>query len=72
MFADDSCMKHTMIETPCINICTLDARSGLCVGCGRTVAEIANWTAMTDDERRRIMAELPARLAAWTQTGARR
>jgi hypothetical protein len=60
-----------MIETPCINICTLDARSGLCLGCGRTVAEIAGWAAMTDDERRRIIAELPARLAASTQTGAR-
>ena len=71
MFADDSLLKNPMIETPCINICTLDARSGLCLGCGRTVAEIAGWTAMTDDERRRIMAELPARLAASTQTGAR-
>ncbi len=53
-----------MIETPCVKICTLDARSRLCLGCGRTVAEIARWAAMSAEERRRIMAELPVRLAA--------
>ena len=50
-----------MIESPCINICTLDARSGLCLGCGRTIDEIARWGAMSAIERARIMAELPAR-----------
>ena len=53
-----------MIESPCIEICTLDARSGLCLGCGRTVDEIARWTAMSDAERARVMGELPWRLAA--------
>jgi predicted Fe-S protein YdhL (DUF1289 family) len=53
-----------MIESPCIKICTLDARSGLCLGCGRTIDEIARWTAMSDAERDRVMNELPWRLAA--------
>ena len=48
-----------MIETPCVKICTLDARSGLCLGCGRTTDEIARWTAMSDAERARVMGELP-------------
>jgi len=48
-----------MIETPCINICTLDARSGRCLGCARTVDEIARWTSMSAAERARIMAALP-------------
>ncbi len=52
-----------MIETPCVKICTLDARAGLCLGCGRTVDEIARWTGMDASERARVMAELPARLA---------
>ncbi len=52
-----------MIESPCIKICTLDARSGLCLGCGRTVEEIARWTAMSTAERIRVMDELPDRLA---------
>lgn len=52
------------METPCVKICTLDARSGLCLGCGRTIAEIAGWSRMSDAERRRIMADLPGRMAA--------
>ena len=53
-----------MIESPCVNICTLDARSGTCLGCGRTLDEIACWSTITAAERSRIMAELPARRAA--------
>ena len=52
-----------MIETPCVKICTLDARAGLCLGCGRTVDEITRWSSMNISERARVMAELPARLA---------
>jgi len=54
-----------MIESPCVKICALDARKGLCLGCGRTIDEIARWTAMSDFERRRVMNELPGRLAAY-------
>ncbi len=53
-----------MIETPCIKICTLDARQGLCLGCARTIDEIARWSTMSASERTRVMSELPARLAA--------
>jgi len=55
-----------MIQSPCIKICTLDARSGLCLGCGRTIDEIARWGGMNETERARIMAELPARTKAGT------
>jgi hypothetical protein len=53
-----------MIETPCVKICTLDARNGLCLGCGRTIDEIARWATMSASERSRVMGELSARLAA--------
>jgi predicted Fe-S protein YdhL (DUF1289 family) len=53
----------TVIESPCNQVCAVDPRSGLCIGCGRSVAEIASWTRYSADERRRIMAELPGRLA---------
>ena len=49
------------IETPCIKICTVDPDSGLCVGCNRTLDEIANWASYTHAERRTIMAQLPER-----------
>ena len=56
--------ESPMIESPCIKVCTLDARRGLCLGCGRTVDEIARWTAMSAAERRRVMSELDGRLTA--------
>lgn len=49
------------IETPCIQVCTMDAASGLCAGCGRTLEEIARWGTMSETERRAILALLPAR-----------
>lgn len=57
-------MIEASIASPCVKICTLDAQAGLCLGCGRTLAEIAGWIRMSGDERAQIMAELPARLAA--------
>lgn len=53
-----------MIESPCVNICMLDPAPKRCVGCGRTIDEIARWSTMTAAERSRVMSELPARLAA--------
>ena len=49
------------MESPCVKICTYQPGAGLCLGCGRTLAEIAGWAAMSDAERRRIMDALPAR-----------
>jgi predicted Fe-S protein YdhL (DUF1289 family) len=51
-----------MIETPCAKICTLDARMGLCLGCGQTVDEITRWATMSATERTQVMRELPSRL----------
>jgi len=58
------------IETPCTKICVVDPRSGLCVGCGRSLDEIGRWTVLTDDERRRIMAQLSRRLAGLREAAA--
>ena len=52
------------IETPCIKVCTLDVRLGQCLGCGRRIGEIERWARMSAAERKTIMADLPARLAA--------
>jgi len=47
--------------TPCIGICRLDEK-GYCVGCRRSLDEIARWGSMSDAERLRCMREvLPAR-----------
>ncbi|MEW6643654.1 MAG: DUF1289 domain-containing protein [Pseudomonadota bacterium] len=52
------------LETPCIKVCVMDPTSGLCRGCGRTLAEIGAWTTLPAEARRAVMAALPARLAA--------
>ncbi|WP_249123521.1 MULTISPECIES: DUF1289 domain-containing protein [unclassified Bradyrhizobium] len=52
------------VDTPCIKVCVIDPLSGLCRGCGRTLAEIGAWSALSPDARRTVMAALPARLAA--------
>jgi predicted Fe-S protein YdhL (DUF1289 family) len=52
------------IASPCTKVCTIDPPSQLCRGCGRTLDEIARWMSLGDSERARIMADLPARLAA--------
>jgi predicted Fe-S protein YdhL (DUF1289 family) len=49
------------IKTPCIKACIVDGESGLCLGCFRTLAEVAGWARFSDDERERLMAELAAR-----------
>jgi uncharacterized protein len=52
------------VSSPCIKLCVVDGPSGLCAGCGRTLAEIGGWLRFSDDQRRAVMMELPARLAA--------
>lgn len=47
-----------MIESPCIKLCQMDARRGVCAGCYRTLDEIARWSEMGDAERARVLAEL--------------
>ncbi|RZJ02989.1 MAG: DUF1289 domain-containing protein [Brevundimonas sp.] len=49
------------VATPCVKVCVVDGASSLCLGCYRTLSEIGGWSALTDDERAAIMAELPSR-----------
>jgi uncharacterized protein len=57
-------MDQAPVSSPCVKVCAVSGQTGLCIGCGRTLAEIARWGAMGEAERRAIMAELPERLAA--------
>jgi uncharacterized protein len=49
------------VISPCVQICTMDSDSGLCVGCNRTSEEIENWTSLTHEERLEIMKKLKDR-----------
>lgn len=48
-------------NSPCVNICRIDADTGWCVGCARTIEEIAAWSRWTAAERERVWAVLPSR-----------
>jgi uncharacterized protein len=49
-------------ETPCIAVCMIDPRTSLCLGCGRTLPEIARWHRMESAERQAVMAGLAERM----------
>ncbi len=53
------------IGSPCVSVCRMDPGTGLCEGCLRTLAEIADWSRMDDAARRRVWGLLldRARLA---------
>lgn len=46
--------------SPCIDICKLN-ENDVCLGCKRTIAEIARWAAMTAEEQWLLVNALPQR-----------
>lgn len=52
------------VASPCINVCRMDARSGFCEGCLRTIDEIACWSGATREEKLAVLAKLEARMRA--------
>jgi uncharacterized protein len=50
-------------ETPCIAVCIIDPKTSLCLGCGRTLPEIARWHRMDSAERQAVMSLLSERMA---------
>ena len=51
-----------MMPSPCTKVCTLDPISGLCSGCGRSLAEIERWPRMSEAERTHLIAALDRRV----------
>ena len=49
------------VASPCTKVCVMDAENRYCLGCRRTLEEIARWSQMSDAERERVLAQLPAR-----------
>ncbi len=52
------------VKSPCINVCEMDARSGLCKGCFRTIEEITAWSRLDDDGKRAVLSRIAEREAA--------
>lgn len=47
-----------MATSPCVGICKLDPTTQICIGCRRTIAEIAAWPSLTEAERIAIIERL--------------
>ena len=58
------------VPSPCISVCVIDERTGLCTGCQRTLDEIAAWSVLDDAERRAVWTRIGLRRAALTAASA--
>ena len=58
----------TAVPSPCVSVCKMDADRRYCIGCLRTIPEIAGWSKMDDAGRRRIWQAIQMR--AHSQQGA--
>jgi uncharacterized protein len=56
------------IPSPCENVCQIDPGSGLCVGCRRTLQEIADWLEMTPEQKLAVLERVAQRSRAPRQT----
>lgn len=61
MSDDDSPWRRAEVESPCVKVCVIHPEARICVGCRRSLDEIARWSAMSAEERRAVLAELPGR-----------
>lgn len=52
-----------VVPSPCIGLCELDAATGLCRGCLRTMDEIASWPTLGTAEKRHVIERLVHRRA---------
>ncbi|WP_290647828.1 DUF1289 domain-containing protein [Aquisalimonas sp.] len=45
-------------QSPCVGLCQMDGQRRFCLGCGRTLGEIANWSRMGVDDKRAVLQRL--------------
>lgn len=62
MRAENPLSQPNPIKSPCLRLCAVDGRANICRGCGRTLKEIAGWSAMSDVEREMVLRDLPRRI----------
>lgn len=52
------------LPSPCISVCTMEPRTGLCRGCLRTLDEIAAWSTLDDEGKRAVWFRIEQRARA--------
>ncbi|MBX3589715.1 MAG: DUF1289 domain-containing protein [Burkholderiaceae bacterium] len=61
-------MHSRPVPSPCVSVCRIDPASGLCVGCLRTLDEIAAWGSLADGAKRAIWNEIEHRRGSMRRT----
>ena len=51
------------MTSPCTKVCVMDEDDRYCLGCKRTLGEIARWGEMSETEQRSVLGELQNRAA---------
>jgi uncharacterized protein len=54
----------TPVPSPCTSVCQMDAPTGLCQGCWRTIDEIIEWSRMSDSGKQQVWALIERRKIA--------
>jgi hypothetical protein len=49
------------MTSPCIKVCQMDPARGVCIGCCRSLDEIARWSTMSEQEQLQVTQQLPER-----------
>lgn len=68
----DEIWQRDEVDSPCVKVCVIDPQTRLCLGCNRSIDEIAAWPGMMPEQRREIIAALPGRNPAPARRGGRR
>ena len=68
----DEVWKRDEAESPCVKVCVIHPEAGLCIGCYRSIEEIARWSKMTPAERAALRAALPGRAKLLARRRGRR
>ena len=50
------------VPSPCVSVCRMDMNANFCLGCTRTLDEIAAWGRMEDGEKREVWAAIAQRI----------
>ncbi len=56
-------MQDNEVKSPCISVCAIDETTGLCMGCYRTIEEIAQWWDLDANNQQKIMEQVNQRQA---------
>ncbi|WMW80472.1 DUF1289 domain-containing protein [Undibacterium cyanobacteriorum] len=58
MMLQNRCKDTGAVLSPCTKVCKISPATSLCLGCGRTLDEIAAWSRATDEYKLRVWARL--------------